>query len=98
MMNGILDYVVLGNPVLNYLIAAGYFAVGLVIVWILKKIVITRLKQWADRTSTQLDDFVISALERSVVPLFYFEGKHHQGCAPDAQNCRLDSRPRLSHG
>ncbi len=71
-MNGILEYVVLGNSVLNYLIAAGYFIAGLIIVWVLKKIVITRLKQWADRTSTQLDNFVISALERSVVPLFYF--------------------------
>jgi small-conductance mechanosensitive channel len=72
MFNEVLDNVILGNSVLDYLIAAGYFIAAIMIIWVIKRIVIARLKRLAQRTQTTLDDFLISAIEKSVLPLFYF--------------------------
>ncbi|MDH3253248.1 MAG: mechanosensitive ion channel family protein [Ignavibacteria bacterium] len=72
MWNEILDNVILGNRVLDYLIAAGYFIAALLVIWVIKRIVIARLKKLATRTATTFDDFLIAAIDRSIVPLFYF--------------------------
>jgi small-conductance mechanosensitive channel len=72
MFNEMLDNVILGNSVLDYLIAAGYFIVALLVILMIKRIVIARLKNLAKRTATSFDDFLIAAIEKSIVPLFYF--------------------------
>lgn len=62
----------LGNTTKDYLLFLAYFALGLVFATVLRKIILRQMKRWAERTATTVDDFVIQAFERSVVPLIYF--------------------------
>ncbi len=71
-MNGILDQVYLGNTVLMYLVSLGIFFLGIIAIWILKNIALRRMKKWAERTETTIDDFLVKAIEKSIVPLLYF--------------------------
>jgi small-conductance mechanosensitive channel len=54
------------------LIAVGIFIGGIILIKIVEKIVIYKLKKWAEQTDTTLDDFLISRIEKSIVPLLYF--------------------------
>ena len=60
----------LGNTLGDYAIALGVFLAVILGAWIVKKVVIGRLRRLADRTSTDLDDFFID-LFRHVGPLVY---------------------------
>jgi len=55
-----------------YITAAGIFILAVVLIYILKTIILKRLKKWAERTSTTIDDFIIRGIEKTVVPLLYF--------------------------
>lgn len=70
-MKEILDYVILGNTVYQFLIALAIFIGGSVVIYIFKKIILHRLKKWADSTATRLDDYLIKAIEKTFVPIFY---------------------------
>ena len=61
-----------GNTLEAYLIALGIFIGGMILVKIAEKIVLFRLKKWAEKTETTLDDFLIKRVEKSIVPLLYF--------------------------
>jgi len=61
-----------GNTVQSYIIAAGIFIVGLILVKVLEKIVLYRLKKWAEKTETTLDDLLIKSIEKSIIPLLFF--------------------------
>ena len=61
-----------GNTLQSYAIAVGIFIVGLILVKILQKIVLRKLKKWAAKTETTLDDLLIKSIEKSIVPLLYF--------------------------
>lgn len=61
-----------GNTLEAYSIAIGILIIGVVLVKILQKIVIYRLKKWADKTETTLDNLLIKSVEKSVIPLLYF--------------------------
>lgn len=61
-----------GNTIEAYLVALGIFIGGMIIVKIVEKIVLFRLKKWAEKTETTLDDFLIKRIEKSIVPLLYF--------------------------
>jgi small-conductance mechanosensitive channel len=61
-----------GNTLQSYAVAIGIFIVGLVLVKILQKIVLYRLKRWAEKTETTLDDLLIKSIEKSIIPLLYF--------------------------
>jgi small-conductance mechanosensitive channel len=60
-----------GNSVQSYLIAVGILIVGFVIIKVFKAIVLFRMKKWAEKTETALDDLLIKGIERSIVPLLY---------------------------
>ena len=62
----------LGNTVLKYLISAGVFAAGIFLVRIFKTVVLNRIEKLTEKTATDVDDFLISAAEKSAVPLFYY--------------------------
>ena len=64
----ILDSVYYGNSVRDYIIAAGIIVGGILLVNIFKRIILTRLKKWSERTETTGDDFVVSSLERFGLP------------------------------
>ena len=61
-----------GNTIALYITAVGIFIVSVIAVKIFKKIILGRLKKWAEKTKTTLDDFLIHALEKSVLPLLYY--------------------------
>ena len=71
-MNNILNKVFLGNTVLTYLTALAIFIAGIIIINIFKKIVLKRLKKWAEKTETTLDDYLIRGIEKAIVPLLYY--------------------------
>jgi small-conductance mechanosensitive channel len=62
----------LGNTVYMYLTAAGIFVISLAIILILKRIILRRLKTWAESTQTSVDDFLIRGIEKTIIPLLYF--------------------------
>jgi small-conductance mechanosensitive channel len=68
----VLKQVYFGNTVLAYLIALGIFVIGVLFVQIFRTIVLRRLKKWAERTKTTLDDFIIVAIRKSIVPILYY--------------------------
>lgn len=70
-MQDILEFQFLDNTVSDYLFAFGTLALGLLAITILKEIAILRLRQWATRTETTLDDAAVRASRRYIVPLLY---------------------------
>jgi len=72
MASDILSMSFLHNRVLDYLIFLASFIIGVLIIKTIKTIIMLRLKAWADKTSTTIDDFVISIFEKKLIPLLYF--------------------------
>jgi len=71
-MEDFLDQIYLGNTIQKYLIAIGIFVLGIILVKIFRKVVLNKLKKWAEKTDTTLDDFIIIGIQKSVVPILYF--------------------------
>lgn len=61
-----------GNTVLAYATALLIFLVSSSILKIVKTVVLHRLKRWAKKTETTLDDLIISLLDRCFLPPLYF--------------------------
>jgi len=61
-----------GNTILQYLIAAGFFVGGIIIVTIFKTIILKRLKKFAEKTKTSIDDFIIVGIQKSIVPILFY--------------------------
>jgi len=69
----ILNYTFLGNTLLDYLIFLLILCVGLLFIRIFRKIILKRLKKWAEKTQTTVDDFIVnSIIEKTALPLLYF--------------------------
>ncbi|MBK9161170.1 MAG: mechanosensitive ion channel family protein [Nitrosomonadales bacterium] len=71
-MQEIFDHAVFGNTILDYLASFGIFVVGMAVVHAFKRYVLARLKKWADSTHTAIDDLLVGAVEKSLLPIFYF--------------------------
>ena len=61
----------LNNRVLDYLICVGVFLLSVIIIKIFEVIILKRLKKWAEKTTTTLDDFVVGIFERVITPFLY---------------------------
>lgn len=64
-----LDTEYFGNTVQSYLIVIGMIMGGMLIIRLFRKGILHRLKRWASTTETNLDDYVISAVERFILPM-----------------------------
>jgi small-conductance mechanosensitive channel len=72
-MKEFLSQVYFSNSVKAYLIALVLFIAGIIIVHIFRKIVLTKLKVWAERTETTLDDYLVRGIQKAIVlPLLYY--------------------------
>jgi small-conductance mechanosensitive channel len=71
-MQEFLNKTYFGNTVLLYLTAVAVFLACFIAVKIFKKMILGRLDKWAASTETTIDDFVIKAVEKSIVPLLYY--------------------------
>lgn len=60
------------NSVQDYLIAFGIIIVGLLIVRICKRIVLSRLEKWAAKSEARFDDVVMRGIERFGLPILTF--------------------------
>jgi len=69
-----MDREFLGNSLTEWGIAIGIFLGVYIIVRIFKYLLIRYLTKLAQRTKTQIDDFLIEAVRKSVVPALYFLG------------------------
>ncbi|HDH53113.1 MAG TPA: mechanosensitive ion channel family protein [Nitrospirae bacterium] len=72
MFSDILQKSFLQNSVLDYLIFLATFLIGIFIIKILKGISLHRMKAWAKKTATTIDDFLIKIIEKNLIPLLYF--------------------------
>ena len=70
-MNNFLESHFLGNTTQAWLIALGIIVISFVAIKIIKVIIIKRLKKWSLKTTTTWDDFLISIIESSIIPLLY---------------------------
>ncbi len=72
MLDDILNTTYLQNSVQDYLVFLGIFLAGILIIQIIKNIILHRLKAWAEKTHTTIDDFLIRVIGQKIVPLLYF--------------------------
>src|SRR5690606_39211230 len=61
----------LANTTQTWLTAFAVLAACIFAIIILKRLVIIRLKKWSENTTTSADDFLISIVESSGIPLLY---------------------------
>jgi small-conductance mechanosensitive channel len=67
-----LDTVYWNNSIQAYLTALTIFVVLVLLIRLLRKVALRRLKSLAARTETTLDDFIIKAMEKAIMPLLNF--------------------------
>ncbi|MFC1804693.1 mechanosensitive ion channel family protein [Candidatus Omnitrophota bacterium] len=72
MFQEIMEKVFLGNRVIDYLIFLLLILGGFIVVKVFKGVLLKRLKQWAEKTATTLDDFLVKLISKIVLPLAYF--------------------------
>ena len=89
MMEDWLQYVFLGNTVQKWLIALGIILALLLLVRIIRTILLKKLKKWAEKTETTVDDFIIAFVQKSVLPILYvfsiYSGLHYLWLSPKAE-------------
>lgn len=72
MLTETLQRTFLDNRVLDYLVFLGSFLAGIIGVRLIKSIIVNRLKAWAKKTSTTIDDFIVRIFEKKLIPILYF--------------------------
>lgn len=66
--------VFLGNTLKDWVIAVGIIVVTLVGLRIVRKLVLNQLRAWSKNTNTTFDDFIISLIDRFLIPYLYLLG------------------------
>ncbi len=59
------------NTVIEYITALGIFIIAIAAIHIFKTIILFRLKKWAEQTETSVDNLLIKAVEKTLIPLLY---------------------------
>ncbi len=72
MVGDVLNHVVFRNRIVDYLVCLLFILVGILAISIFRRIVLSRLRAWASRTRTTLDDFAVDVFRKSLVPLGYY--------------------------
>jgi len=72
MSKDIIELVFLENRIADYLIFVGLFLAAFVMIKIFQYFIIRRLKKWAEKTTTTIDDFLLRIINRLILPLAYF--------------------------
>ncbi len=71
-MNDFLSAVYFGNTITTYITAIAVFIIVVVVIQIFKKIVLNKLQKWSENTKTTIDDFIVSGIKKTAIPLLYF--------------------------
>ncbi len=72
MLPEILNQEVFRNRVADYLVFAAILFGGFLIITTLKRMILWRLRRWAEMTVTRVDDFLIDIFRKMLVPLAYY--------------------------
>ena len=70
-MNTFWEKIFLGNSIIDWAIAIFIIIGSIILLRLIKTIVFTQLKKWSGKTNTTIDDFLLHATERSILPFFY---------------------------
>jgi small-conductance mechanosensitive channel len=70
-MNNFWQQIYFCNSIQDWVIAVGWVIVGFFILRLVRKTVLIRLKKWAAKTETTIDDLLIAGIQRSVLPMLY---------------------------
>jgi small-conductance mechanosensitive channel len=68
-MHQVLDQVFLNNSIREYLIAASIIIVGLFALWLIRKIVLKRIRKWAESTESTEDDLIVDGVSNFGLPI-----------------------------
>lgn len=71
-MQDVLELTYFGNTVFNYLVFAFVAAASMVAVTAVKRFLLKFMKRWAERTGTRLDDQLLRAFRRYLMPVVYY--------------------------
>jgi len=71
-MEDFLNQIYFGSTILQYITAIGIFVLVIIVVKVFRIIVLRRLKKWAAKTQTTIDDFILNGIKKSVIPIFYY--------------------------
>ncbi|MEO6220914.1 MAG: mechanosensitive ion channel domain-containing protein [Ginsengibacter sp.] len=66
------DILYFGNPLRDWLIAFGIIIIAFSLIKILKRPVLKKIKTWSNKSTNSLDDFIVLAIEKCVLPFLYF--------------------------
>jgi len=72
MIQQIIEQTFLGNRILDYLISALLLLTGFGVIKIFQRFILKRLKVWAEKTATTLDDFLVKIIQSVLLPLALF--------------------------
>ncbi len=67
----ILQYHFLQNRLQDYLVSLAIILAGAIFVKVFKRIVLYRLKAWAEKTETRIDDLVVAGIKKAALPIVY---------------------------
>lgn len=70
-MNGLFDYILWNNTISQWLIALGIIAIAIIILRLLQSLIINRLVALTVKTKTTVDDFIVTIVRSSLMPLLY---------------------------
>lgn len=70
-MREILERIYYGNTVQEYLIALGIIVVGLLVIRILRKSILTRIQRLTSRTDHKFDSFLVNKFKKFGIPILY---------------------------
>lgn len=71
-MNDFWDNIYLGNSLRSWAITFGGIVLGFILIRIFKRIALQWLKRWSLKTATSIDDLIVAAIEKTVIPISYF--------------------------
>jgi small-conductance mechanosensitive channel len=59
------------NAIFDYVICLLIFLIGVMVIRLFERVILTRLKRWALETETKVDDLVIRIIDKKLLPIFY---------------------------
>lgn len=71
-MNDFWDNIYLGNSLRSWAITIGGIVLGFILIKVFKRIALQWLKRWSLRTATSIDDLIVAAIEKTLIPISYF--------------------------
>jgi small-conductance mechanosensitive channel len=71
-MHDFFNQTFLNNRLWDYLIFLISLVCGAIVIWLFKMYLFKYLKKWSEKTSTNIDDFLVKTLEKKLFPLLYY--------------------------